>query len=99
MQDWRPPEAESIHEVLEMLDANTEALVDVLSGASDEAMSTPWVMRTGDQVISSHSRAFSVARWVISHQSHHRGELMVDLRLNDVPLPPIFGPTADEGQM
>jgi uncharacterized damage-inducible protein DinB len=99
MQNWSPPKPESIEEVLELLRKNTDDLVAVLSGASDEAMLSPWVMRNGDQVISSDSRAFSIGRWIVSHQSHHRGEMMMDLRLNDVPLPPIFGPTADEGQM
>jgi len=98
-QSWTPPKPQSVPEILEILDKNTQGLVAVLADASDEQLLAPWVMRNGDHVIASDSRAYSIARWVVSHQSHHRGELMVDLRLNDVPLPPIFGPTADEGQM
>ncbi len=98
-QNWSPPKPGSVAEVLELLDTNTAALVDVLKQSSDGQLQVAWVMRNGEHVISSDSRAYSLARWVISHQSHHRGELMVNLRLNDVPLPPIFGPTADEGQM
>ena len=41
----------------------------------------------------------TVVRTHINHLIHHRGQLTVYLRLNDVPLPPIYGPTADEGRM
>lgn len=98
-QSWSPPKPDTVAEILELLADNSEKLVGVLADASDQDLLAPWVMRSGEHVISSHPRAYSLARWVVSHQSHHRGELMVNLRLNDVPLPPIFGPTADEGQM
>ena len=60
------------------------------------AAAQAWTMRAGEHVMSSDSRLFAFTRWVLAHQSHHRGELMIYLRLNDVPLPGIFGPTADE---
>ena len=98
-KSWTPPRPESVPEILELLAKNTADVVGALGSSSDDQLRAPWIMRSGARVIWSNSRASSLARWVISHQSHHRGELMVNLRLNDIALPPIFGPTADEGQM
>ena len=99
MKSWTPPKADDVPEILQVLADNTAQVRSALSGMSDEDLAKAWVMRSGEHVIASDARQFSFARWVISHQSHHRGELMVYLRLNDVPLPGIFGPTADEQQM
>ncbi len=99
MQNWAPPTAADIPEVLELLQQHGEQVRAILSGMSDDDLAREWVMRAGEQVHSSDPRHFSFARWVLAHQAHHRGELMVYLRLNDVPLPGIFGPTADEQQM
>jgi uncharacterized damage-inducible protein DinB len=96
---WTPPTADTIADVLALLDANASALKSLLSGTSDADLETVWEMRSGEQVFSSDSRLFALSRWVLAHQSHHRGELMVYLRMNDVPLPGIFGPTADEQEM
>ena len=99
MKNWAPPTADDVAQVLELLKRNGEQVREALSGMSDADLSEEWVMRSGEQVFSSDAKHFSFARWVLAHQSHHRGELMVYLRLNDVPLPAIFGPTADEQQM
>ena len=99
MQNWSPPKPESAAGIVELLAENGSKVEGILGGMSDEDLAVPWVMRSGDHVIASDSRLYAFTRWVLSHQSHHRGELMVYLRLNDVPLPGIFGPTADEQEM
>lgn len=96
MKNWTPPSAADVSEVLALLERHGEQVRAVLSGMSDEDLSKTWVMRSGEHVMSSDPRHFAFARWVLAHQAHHRGELMVYLRLNDIPLPGIFGPTADE---
>jgi uncharacterized damage-inducible protein DinB len=55
----------------------------------------PWSLTRGEQVLFTAPRA-AVVRSPISHLSHHRGQLTVYLRLLDVPVPPIYGPTADQ---
>jgi uncharacterized damage-inducible protein DinB len=55
----------------------------------------PWSLMHGDRVLFTAPRGV-VVRQHISHLSHHRGQLTVHLRLLDVPVPPIYGPTADE---
>ena len=96
MKSWAPPKADDVDEVLALLERNGAQVRSILGEMSDEDLSRDWVMRSGDHVIASDPRHFAFARWVLSHQAHHRGELMVYLRLNDIPLPGIFGPTADE---
>ena len=97
MKNWKPPTADTVADIVGILQSNADQTKSALTGMSDEELGKEWVMRSGEQVFSSDSRQFALARWVISHQSHHRGQLLVYLRLNDVPLPGIFGPSADEG--
>ena len=99
MKNWTPPTADSVGEILEILERNGAQVRSILSGMTDEELERTWVMRDGDRVYSSDPRIFAFTRWVLAHQAHHRGELMVYLRLNDIPLPGIFGPTADEQGM
>jgi uncharacterized damage-inducible protein DinB len=68
---------------------------EVLSTCSDEDFSVPWSLRAGDRVLMTLPRLV-VMRQNINHLSHHRGQLTVYLRLLDVPIPSIYGPTADE---
>jgi uncharacterized damage-inducible protein DinB len=67
----------------------------VIAAASDEDYEKPWSLTMGDKVLMS-MPAREVVRQNINHLSHHRGQLTVYLRLLDVPIPSIYGPTADE---
>lgn len=99
MQNWTPPKADDAAGVVALLDKNVAQVRGILEGMSVEDLEKTWTMRSGEQVFSSDPRLFAFTRWVLSHQSHHRGELVVYLRLNDVPVPGIFGPSADETEM
>ena len=68
---------------------------DVLAKAKDEDFNEPWSLTMGDRVLMTMPR-LAVMRQNINHLSHHRGQLTVYLRLLDVPIPSIYGPTADE---
>ena len=63
---------------------------------SDAELTTTWVGTRGDQVMLQLPRVALMRSFVISHMAHHRGQLSVYLRLCDVPVPAIYGPTADE---
>lgn len=83
-------------EVLAAFDKNaTDALARVAE-ASEERLRGPWTLKMGDNVFWSRPRVEVIREFGISHMGHHRGQLSVYLRLLDVALPPIFGPTADE---
>jgi uncharacterized damage-inducible protein DinB len=68
---------------------------EALAGAKDDDFSVPWSLKMGDRVLMTMPR-LAVMRQNINHLSHHRGQLTVYLRLLDVPIPSIYGPTADE---
>ena len=67
-----------------------------IAGAKEEDYDVSWSLTMGDKVLLSAPRKV-IVRQTISHLSHHRGQLTVYLRLLDVPVPSIYGPTADEG--
>ena len=64
--------------------------------APDEALHQPWTFRAGEHVISQGTRYEMIRNWMLNHQIHHRGQLSVYLRLLDVPVPGMYGPSADE---
>jgi uncharacterized damage-inducible protein DinB len=90
-----PPVYESVEKVLEAFDANVKAARDIIARTSDEEMMKIWTFKNGGHVVFSQPRAAVLRSFVMSHMIHHRGQLDVYLRLNDVPLPPVYGPTAD----
>jgi len=93
-----PKIVNSNSELLKMFDDSVAESRDALSKTSDEHLLTPWRLIVGGHVVSEQPRYSAISDAVFSHLSHHRGQLTVYLRLNDVPVPAIFGPTADEGQ-
>jgi uncharacterized damage-inducible protein DinB len=85
---------ETTEALLGEFDRNVRAAREAL-GARDADYTVPWSLKHGDRVLFTAPRG-AVVRMHINHLIHHRGQLSVYLRLNDVPLPPIYGPTADE---
>lgn len=94
----QPSRAEptSSTEILEAFDKNVADFNSAYEGANDDVLTSMWSLRHGDHVISSDPKHEVLRQWGISHMIHHRGQLSVYLRLLNVPLPPIYGPTADE---
>lgn len=93
---YAAPKFETAAGLLEQFDANAALARAALSAARDEDMRTVWTLRSGEHKILALPRAAAYRSFVLSHLIHHRGQLSVYLRLRDVPLPPIYGPTADE---
>ena len=92
-----PSEATSRTQVLEAFDRNTTTTRALLAGKSDAELMAPWALKRGGQTIFSMPKAAVWRSFVLSHLVHHRGQLSVYLRLLDVPVPSIYGPSADEG--
>lgn len=82
--------------ILALFDRLVAAGREALAGASDEDMAKPWSLMMGEQVFFTMPKAEVYRRWVINHLIHHRAQLGVYLRLNDIPVPGIYGPSADE---
>lgn len=81
--------------LLAEFDLNVASARAALEAAPDSAYSVPWSLAAGERVLFTLPR-LAVMRQNINHLAHHRGQLTVYLRLVDVPLPSIYGPTADE---
>ena len=93
---FRVPDFEGRERLLALFDQNVAAARAALAAASDEDADASWTLKAGGHTILTLPRAVAWRTLAINHLIHHRGQLSVYLRLNDVPLPSIYGPTADE---
>ena len=94
----KPTVAESQKHVLEIFDKNVAALRAAIESASDEHWARNWKLSIGERTLYEGSRMGAMRRMVMNHVIHHRAQLGVYLRLNDVPVPSVYGPSADEGR-
>ncbi len=98
----QPPQAyvmSSRAEALARFDEHVKQARELLASTTDEAMMQPWTLKNGGQTVMSMPRVAVLRGFVMSHMIHHRAQLGVYLRMNDVPVPSIYGPSADEGGM
>jgi uncharacterized damage-inducible protein DinB len=86
---------ESVAATLARFDARVKSARAVLGETPDAVLIAPWTLRQSGHVIFSMPRAAVYRTWVMNHMIHHRGQLSVYLRLLDVPVPAVYGPTAD----
>lgn len=84
-------------EALETFDRGVAAARAAIEATTDEQMGEAWSLLRGGKAMFTLPRAGVVRTLLLNHMVHHRGQLTVYLRLNDVPLPAIYGPSADEG--
>ena len=89
---------ESTAKLIEFFDRNVILARQAIGDTGDPAMRETWTLRVGPKTIFSVPRGAALRTFILSHLIHHRGQLSVYLRLNDVPLPSIYGPSADEGR-
>jgi uncharacterized damage-inducible protein DinB len=94
----KPNVAESRKHVLELFDKNVAAVRDAIAGASDERWAGKWTLSAGERKFYEGSRMGAMRRMMMNHVIHHRAQLGVYLRLNDVAVPSVYGPSADEGR-
>ena len=84
--------------VLAAFDAAAAGVRGAFDAATDEALGGTWRLRMGEHVIAAGRRREMLRHLFLSHLVHHRGQMTVYLRLLGVPVPPVYGPTADEGR-
>jgi uncharacterized damage-inducible protein DinB len=94
----RPPQPlkDSAAALLEVFDAGVTRLKAAVDDADAAKLGEKWTMRAGSRVLVSEPRALLMRLMVINHLVHHRAQLGVYLRLLDVPIPGVYGPSADE---
>lgn len=94
-----PPAPKSTQELLAMFDKNLAAGRAALAGAADEEFSKPWSLLNNGQTLFTMPKIACLRTWVLNHNVHHRAQLGVYLRLNNIPVPALYGPSADEQGM
>jgi uncharacterized damage-inducible protein DinB len=95
--DRRSREPESVDGLLKEFDEKSSAARANLAQRSDPELMAAWTLKNQGHVVFTLPRISAIRSFVLNHSIHHRGQLSVYLRLRDVPIPPIYGPTADEG--
>ena len=95
---FRPLVAESQKHVLEAFDKNVAEARAAMASASDTEWAKNWTLAMGEKKFYDGPRVGALRRMMMHHIIHHRAQLGVYLRLNGVPVPSVYGPSADEGR-
>jgi len=94
--NFTPPVPKNTQEILTALDASVKAAQEYLGGVSEAAAMGGWRATVNGKEVMAMPRAAMLRAIMLNHWYHHRGQLSVYLRLLDVPVPSIYGPSADE---
>jgi uncharacterized damage-inducible protein DinB len=97
-QPLKTPPLHSRQELLETFDKNVAAARQALETETDEHVLQNWKLLSGGYEVMAMPRVAVLRGFVMNHIIHHRAQLTVYFRLNDIPVPSLYGPTADEGR-
>lgn len=97
--NFEPPSAKSLAEILGALEQGVSHAKEVLNGLTPEKASGPWKLVSGEREVFTAPRIGVARNIMLNHWYHHRGQLSVYMRLLDVPVPAIYGRSADENPM
>jgi len=92
----RQEAAETVEQAVQIFDRNIAAAREAIAGLSDDQMMETWTLLAGGEEIFSMPRAAVIRGFIMNHLIHHRAQLSLYLRLNDVAMPALYGPSADE---
>lgn len=95
-EPYRTPVLGSRQEILAVFDAGVESAKKAIAATSDEDFMKEWSLLSGGTPIITMPRLGILRSFVINHAIHHRAHLCVYLRLNDIPVPALYGPSGDE---
>lgn len=94
--DYKPVTNPTSEELVALHDLNVKNAIEALEGASNEDLEKPWTLRRGEHIIFTMPKKVVIRSMAFNHMVHHRGQLSVYLRLLDVPVPGMYGPSFDE---
>ena len=97
--DYKPFEPKTTDELVQLFEKSFNEAIESLKGASDDIWFEPWSLKNGETTYFTMPKVVVMRSMVLNHIVHHRGQLSVYLRENDIPVPAMYGPSADEGQM
>ena len=93
---YQTPKYTSTEDLLAAFDKSVAQGRSAIAAADDIAFLAPWTLMAGGQTIMTMPRIAVIRTFVLNHTIHHRAQLGVYLRLNDIPVPGLYGPSADE---
>ena len=96
LSNYKSYEPNSKQDLLKTLDQFSEQANNLLDRFTAEDWSRSWTLTMGDHVILDSSKYMAMRSMILNHLIHHRGQLTVYLRLLDIPVPGLFGPSADD---
>lgn len=99
LDNYKPWSATTTADLLATFDKNAAAAREAIASSDDATYMKSWSLTKGGKELMSMPKIAVVRTFVMNHVIHHRGQLSVYLRENNVPVPSIYGPSADEGQM
>ena len=95
-EPYQTPQFKSTEALLAAFDKSIAAARSALQAADDGKMMAPWSLMAGGKVMMTMPRVAVIRSFVMNHIIHHRAQLTVYMRLNDIPVPGLYGPSADE---
>jgi uncharacterized damage-inducible protein DinB len=98
-ENLKRDDAKDQGELMQFYQESYDKAIESLSAAGDECLMEKWTFRAGERIIFSLPRVAAIRTLALNHLIHHRGQLSVYLRLLDVPVPGMYGPSADEAIM
>lgn len=93
---YKASQAETPEELMNVFQQKLDEVVQTLQNTSDEKMQANFTLRSGEYIIATVPRVVAVRSMAMNHLIHHRGQIAVYLRLLDIPVPGLYGPSADE---
>ena len=94
--DYKEAHASTPEELIAVFQQKLDEVIETLQHTSDERMQANFTLRSGDHVIATLPRMVAIRSMALNHIIHHRGQIAVYLRLLDIPVPGMYGPSADE---
>jgi uncharacterized damage-inducible protein DinB len=95
-EPYRSPNLATVKEILDLFDRNVAEGRRAIQSVRDEDLNVNWSLLKGGQPILTMTRAAVIRSFVLNHLIHHRAHLCVYLRLNNVPVPGMYGPSGDD---
>jgi len=95
----RPQPLKTSEELVASFDEKVQKMRSMLETIEDERLMAPWSLLHGGKTLMTMPRVSVLRSFVMNHMIHHRAQLTVYLRLNNVPVPALYGPSADEGSL
>ena len=98
-QTYQQPNEQSAAAIVALFDKNVSQARRLLEEVEDQKLHEPWkLLKQGEEILTM-PRIAVIRTWVLNHTIHHRAHLCVYFRVNDVPVPGLYGPSADETDM